>query len=67
MLQYTNSQIKEYIKEYIHDKIDRQILYYRFVDNDSLDEIASKVGLDRTTVWRRIHKQEKELFSHFPG
>ena len=66
-MQYTNSQITELIKEYIHDKTDRKILYLRFVDNDTIDEIAAKVGLDRKTVWRHIRNQEKELFSHFPG
>ena len=64
---YTNSQIAELIKEYIHDKTDRKILYLRFVDNDTLDEIAAKVGLDKTTVWRHIRDNEKELFSHIPG
>jgi DNA-directed RNA polymerase specialized sigma24 family protein len=64
---YTNSQIAELIKEYIHDKTDRKILYLRFVDNDTIDEIAAKVGLDRKTVWRHIRDQEKELFSHLPG
>lgn len=64
---YTNSQIKELIKEYIHDKTDRQILYYRFVDNDTIDEISVKVGLDRKTVWRHIRDNEKELFAHIPG
>ena len=64
---YTNSQIAELIKEYIHDKTDRRILYLRFVDNDTIDEIAAKVGLDRKTVWRHIRDQEKELFSHLPG
>lgn len=66
-MQYTNSQISELIKEYIHDKTDRRILYYRFVDNDTIDEIASKVNLDRKTVWRHIRDNEKELFSHIPG
>ena len=65
-MQYTNSQIKELINEYIHDKTDRKILYLRFVDNDTLEEIAGKVGLDKKTVWTRIRKQEKELFSHIP-
>lgn len=67
MQEYTNSQIKELIKEYIHDKTDRKILYLRFVDNDTIGEIAGKVRLDTKTVWRRIHKNEKELFSHLPG
>lgn len=66
-MNYTNSQIKELIKEYIHDKTDRKILYLRFVDNDTIGEIAEKVSLDTKTVWRRIHKNEKELFSHLPG
>ena len=66
-MQYTNSQISELIKEYIHDKTDRKILYYRFVDNDTIDEIAAKVNLDRKTVWRHIRDNEKELFSHIPG
>lgn len=66
-MQYTNSQISELIKEYIHDKTDRRILYYRFVDNDTIDEIAAKVNLDRKTVWRHIRDNEKELFSHIPG
>ena len=64
---YTNSQIAELIKEYIHDKTDRKILYLRFVDGDSLDEIAAKVGLEKTTVWRHIRANEKELFSHVPS
>lgn len=66
-MQYTNSQIKELISEYIHDKTDREILYYRFVDNDTIDEIAAKVHLDRKTVWSHIRKNEKELFSHLSG
>ena len=66
-MQYTNSQIKELIMEYIHDKTDRKILYLRFVDNDTIDEIARKVRLDRKTVWRHIRDNEKELFSHIPG
>lgn len=66
-MQYTNSQIKELIGEYIHDKTDRLILYYRFVDNDTIDEIAEKVHLDRKTVWIHIRKNEKELFSHLSG
>lgn len=63
---YSNSQLKEFIMEYIHDKTDRKILYLRFIDNDTLEEIAGKVGLDKKTVWKRIMKQEEELFSHLP-
>ena len=64
--EYSNSQIAALIKEYIHDKRDRTILYLKFVDNDTIDEIASKVKMDRKTVWRHIRDNEKELFSHLP-
>ena len=53
--------------EYIHDKTDRRMLYLKLVDGDTIGEIASKVGLDDKPVWRRLHKGERELFSHLPG
>ena len=31
------------------------------------EEIAEAVGLDRKTVWRRLRKGEKIVFSHIPG
>ena len=65
--EYTNSQIKALIMEYIHDKTDRKLLYLRLVDNDTIGEIAGKVNLDNKTVWRRLHKSERELFRHLPG
>lgn len=65
--EYDNEQIKDLIMKYIHDKTDRRILYLRFVDGDTLEEIAAKVNLNYTTVWRHVHDNEKELFSHVPG
>jgi len=65
--EYTNQQIKTLIMDVIHDKTDRKMLYLRLVDGDTIGEIASKVGLDDKTVWRRLRKGEKILFSHFPG
>ena len=51
----------------IHDKTDRKMLYLRLVDGDTIGEIASKVQLDDKTVWRRLHRGERELFRHLPG
>ena len=53
--------------EYIHDKTDRKMLYLKLVDGDTIGEIAFKVNLDYKTVWRRLSKGERELFSHLPG
>jgi len=52
--------------EYIHDKTDRKMLYMRLVDGDTISEIARVVHLDDKTVWRRLRKGEKELFTHLP-
>ena len=65
--EYGNAQIKALIMDVIHDKTDRKMLYLRLVDGDTISEIAEKVGLDGKTVWRRLHKGERELFSHLPG
>ena len=65
--EYTNAQIKALIMDVIHDKTDRRMLFLRLVDGDTIGEIASKVGLDDKTVWRRIHKGEKILFTKLPG
>jgi DNA-directed RNA polymerase specialized sigma24 family protein len=65
--EYTNAQIKALIMDVIHDKTDRKMLYLRLVDGDTIGEIASKVGMDDKTVWRRLHKGERELFRHLPG
>ena len=65
--EYGNAQIKALIMDVIHDKTDRKMLYFRLVDGDTIGEIAEKVGLDDKTVWRRLRKGERELFSHLPG
>lgn len=64
---YSNQQVKALIMEYIHDKTDRKMLYMRLVDGDTIAVIAGSVGLDDKTVWRRLRKGEKEIFSHIPG
>ena len=65
--EYGNQQIKALIMEHIHDKADRKMLFMRLVDGDTIGDIAAAVGLDNKTVWRRLRKGEKEVFSHLPG
>ena len=65
--EYGNAQIKALIMDVIHDKTDRKMLFLRLVDGDTISEISEKVGLDSKTVWRRMKKGERELFSHLPG
>ena len=62
--EYGNEQAKKLIMEYVHDKTDRQMLYMRLIDGDTISVIAENVGLDDKTVWRRLQKGEKIVFAH---
>ena len=69
---YTTDQITELIKQHIHNKLDRKMLYWRLVDGDTFECILNKVFNEegiRTvkTVRNRIHKGEEIIFKHIPG
>ena len=70
--EYTTDQIVELIRQHIHNKLNRKMLYWRLVDGDTFEEILDKVfnkeGIRTVkTVINRIHNGERELFSHVPG
>ena len=70
--EYETDQIVQLIKQHIHDKLDRKLLYWRLVDGDTFEEILNKVfNEDKIktvkTVRNRIHKGEEILFRHMPG
>ena len=67
--EYTTDQITELIKQHIHNKLDRKMLYWRLVDGDTFECILNKVfneeGIQaERTVRTRIHKGEAILFKH---
>ena len=64
---YGNQQITDLIKEWIHDKDDRKMLYAHLVDGDTIEEIADRFSLDKKTVWKHLKDGKRELFSHLPG
>lgn len=73
-MEYTNSQIRGIIAEYIHTERDREILLYRFIDGLTIEQIASRYQaahpdytLSTDTVKRIIKRSEQELFRHIPG
>ena len=69
---YTTDEIMELIKQHVHNKVDRKMLYWRLVDGDTFESILNKVFNEegiRTvkTVRNRIHKGEDIIFRHIPG
>ena len=70
--EYETDQIVELIRQHVHNKLDRKMLYWRLVDGDTFESILDKVFNEegiRTvkTVRTRIHKGEDILFRHIPG
>lgn len=65
-LEYTNSQIRELIREYIHDQRDRKLMYRRLVDGIRIEKLAEEFELSPRQTWTIIKKNERILFSHIP-
>ena len=66
-MDYTNSQIKALIMEYIHSQRDRKILYRRLVDGITYEALAEEFQMSPRQIRNIIYKNEKILFAHFPG
>ena len=66
-MEYTNSQIRDLIAEYIHNQDDRTMLSLRLIDGLSFERIGFEMGMTTKTVRKRIHHQEQILFKHLPG
>lgn len=66
-MEYTNSQIRDLIAEWIHSSDDRRMLELRLIDGMTFEQIGFEMGMTTKTVRVRIHKQEQILFRHLPG
>lgn len=72
-MEYSNSQIRELIAEWIHSERDRELLSYRLIDGLTIDQIASRYQdkhpdrpVSTDTIKRTIRKGEEQLFKHLP-
>lgn len=66
-MQYSNSQMKALIEEWIHSERDRAILHRRLVDGISFERLAEEFDLSTRYVKTIVYKNEQILFSHLPG
>lgn len=66
-MEYSNSQIRDLIAEYIHNADDRKMLLLRLVDGLTFEQIGFEMQMTTKTVRLRIHKGEVILFKHIPG
>lgn len=64
MPEYTNSQIREIIHEYIHSERDRHILCRRLIDGITYDQIANETYMSVRQIKRIVATGEDRIFRH---
>ena len=63
-MQYTNSQMRYLIEEYIHSERDRLLLVRRLIDGLSFSELEEEFFLSDKQLKRIVYKLQEELFKH---
>jgi len=66
-MEYTNSQIKAVIEEWIHSERDRAILYRRLVDGITFERLAEEFDLSVRYTKTIVYRHEQVIFAHLPG
>ena len=64
MPEYTNSQIREIIREYIHSERDRHILCRRLIDGITYDGLADETMMSVRQIKRIVARGEDAIFRH---
>jgi DNA-directed RNA polymerase specialized sigma24 family protein len=61
-MEYTNSQIREAIDEYIHSERDRRILVRRLIDGITYERIAEEMEMSVRQIKNITYRNEEILF-----
>ena len=65
-MEYTNSQIRVIIGEYIHSERDRKIMERRLVDGIIFERLAEEFDLSVRCVKTIVYRCQAEIFRHIP-
>ena len=65
-MEYSNSQIREIIAEYIHSERDRKILERRLIDGITFERLAEEFDLSVRRVKTIVYTCQVEIFRHIP-
>ena len=63
-MEYTNSQIRDLIDEYIHNERNRAILKRRLIDGVCFEPLAEEFQLSVRQTKNIIYKEQDRLFRH---
>lgn len=65
-MEYTNSQIREIIAEYIHSERDRKIMERRLIDGITFDKLAEEFDMSVRRIKTIVYTCQTEIFRHIP-
>lgn len=65
-MEYSNSQIREIIAEYVHNERDRAILCRRLIDGVTFERLAEEFDLSVPQIKRVVQKCSAAVFRHVP-
>lgn len=66
-MEYTNSQVKDVICEYIHNEKHRALLIRRYVDGICYEPLAEEFDLSVRQAKNIVYKYEPIIFKHLKG
>ena len=60
-MEYTNSQIREIIAEYVHSERDRRILERRLVDGITFEKLAEEFDMSVRGIKSLVYREQDRL------
>ena len=63
-MEYSNSQAREAILEFIHSERDRRILERRLIDGIVFERLAEEFEMSPRQIRTIVHRNEAILFKH---
>lgn len=65
-MEYTNSQIREIIAEWIHSERDRKIMERRLIDGITFEKLAEEFDLSVRRTKTIVYACQVQIFKHVP-
>ena len=65
-MEYSNSQVRRIIEDFIHSERDRKILIRRFIDGISFEKLAEEQDMSVRQIKNIVYRDEKIIFSKLP-
>lgn len=65
-MEYTNSQVRRIIEDFIHSERDRRLLARRLIDGITIERLSEEFELSPRQVKNILRKDEEIIFSKLP-